>query len=68
MFHGCQRAGLRRVLEPEPCGPDSDADYARIVRSAPIGAFAIAGIATGIVFALWLAFYMTVFLPRGVLS
>jgi hypothetical protein len=28
---------------------------------------AIAGIATGIVFALWAAFYIAVFLPRGIL-
>jgi hypothetical protein len=28
----------------------------------------IAGIATGIVFALWAAFYMAVFLPRGIVQ
>jgi hypothetical protein len=37
-----------------------------IVRSGPSGAIAIAGIATGIVIALWFAFYLFVFLPRSV--
>ena len=37
-----------------------------IVRSGPGGAVAVAGIATAIVLALWLAFYLFVFLPRSV--
>ena len=37
-----------------------------IVRSGPGGAIAVAGIATAIVIALWLAFYLFVFLPRSV--
>ena len=37
-----------------------------IVRSGPGGAVAVAGIATAIVIALWLAFYLLVFLPRSV--
>ncbi len=37
-----------------------------IVRSGPRGAIAVAGIATAIVVALWFAFYLLVFLPRGV--
>ena len=36
-----------------------------IVRSGPRGAIAVAGIATAIVVALWFAFYLLVFLPRG---
>jgi hypothetical protein len=36
-----------------------------IVRSGPRGAVAVAGIATAIVIALWFAFYLLVFLPRG---
>jgi hypothetical protein len=36
-----------------------------IVRSGPNGAIAVAGIATAIVVALWFAFYLLVFLPRG---
>jgi hypothetical protein len=36
-----------------------------IVRSGPGGAVAVAAIATAIVIALWLAFYLFVFLPRS---
>jgi hypothetical protein len=36
-----------------------------IVRSGPRGALAVAGVATAIVVALWFAFYLLVFLPRG---
>jgi hypothetical protein len=35
------------------------------VRSGPLGAVVVAGIATAIVVALWFAFYFMVFLPRG---
>jgi hypothetical protein len=42
-----------------------DARVDRIVRSGPLGAVAVAGIATAIVIALWFAFYFLVFLPRG---
>jgi hypothetical protein len=38
-----------------------------IYRRAPLGALTVAGIATGLVFGLWLAFYLFVFLPRGLL-
>jgi hypothetical protein len=37
----------------------------KIVRSGPLGAVVVAGIATVIVIALWFAFYLMVFLPRG---
>ena len=36
-----------------------------IVSSGPSGALWVAGIATAIVIALWLAFYLMVFVPRG---
>jgi hypothetical protein len=36
-----------------------------IVRSGPRGGVAVAGVATAIVVALWFAFYLLVFLPRG---
>jgi hypothetical protein len=42
-----------------------DARIDEIVRSGPRGAIVIAGIATAIVVALWFAFYVMVFLPRG---
>jgi hypothetical protein len=36
-----------------------------IVRRGPSGAFAVAGIATAIVVAIYFAFYFFVYLPRG---
>jgi hypothetical protein len=42
-----------------------DARVDNIVRSGPLGAVVVAGIATAIVVALWFAFYFLVFLPRG---
>jgi hypothetical protein len=38
------------------------------VAAGPHGALTVAGIATAIVVALWLAFYLFVFLPRGALQ
>jgi hypothetical protein len=48
-----------------PSTESEDARVDKIVRSGPLGAVAVAGIATAIVVALWFAFYFTVFLPRG---
>lgn len=39
----------------------------QIVAAGPHGAIALAGIATAIVVAIWFAFYLFVFLPRGAL-
>ncbi len=36
-----------------------------VVRQGPRGAIALAGIATLVVVALWFAFYLFVFVPRG---
>ena len=49
----------RRTIEA------SDAQVDEIVRRGPAGAFAVAGIATAIVVAIYFAFYFFVFLPRG---
>ena len=43
-----------------------DAQVDAIVRRGPAGAFAVAGVATAIVIALYVAFYVLVYLPRGV--
>jgi hypothetical protein len=42
-----------------------DAEVDGIVRAGPQGAIAVAGVATAIVIALWFAFYLLVFMPRG---
>ena len=39
-----------------------------IVSRGPAGAFAVAGIATAIVVAIYFAFYLFVYLPRGVVQ
>jgi hypothetical protein len=56
------------MIEPEDVGEIDPHRLEEIYRQAPIGAMAIAGVATGIVFALWAAFYVAIFLPRGVLQ
>lgn len=43
----------------------NDAAVREIVRSGPRGAVTLAGIATLIVVAIWLAFYLLVFMPRA---
>jgi hypothetical protein len=48
-----------------PSTESEDARVDTIVRSGPLGAVVVAGIATAIVIALWFAFYFMVFLPRG---
>jgi hypothetical protein len=48
-----------------PSTESEDAKVDKIVRSGPLGAVVVAGIATAIVIALWFAFYFMVFLPRG---
>lgn len=56
------------ILEP----PESDASPAElqqridaIVAQGPGGTFAVAGVAVALVLAMWLAFYLFVFVARG---
>jgi hypothetical protein len=44
---------------------DDDAAVEEIVSQGPSGTFAVAGLATLIVVAIFFAFYFLVFLPRG---
>ena len=44
---------------------DEDRRVEEIVARGPRGAFAVAGVATAIVVALYFAFYLVVYLPRG---
>ena len=44
---------------------DDDAAVEEIVSQGPSGTFAVAGLATFIVVAIFFAFYFLVFLPRG---
>jgi hypothetical protein len=47
-----------------PAGTSEAAEIDRIVQAGPRGAIALAGLSTAIVVALWLAFYIIVFLGR----
>jgi len=53
---------------PESATGALDERIGRIVADGPRGALTLAGIATAIVVALWFAFYLFVFLPRGALQ
>jgi hypothetical protein len=48
--------------------PQDDAAVDAILRSGAIGAIVLAGAATAIVVAIWLVFYLLVFLPRAIAS
>ena len=49
--------------EPDPSGDDRAVD--EIVSRGPSGAFALAGVATAIVVAIYVGFYFLIYLPRG---
>jgi hypothetical protein len=58
---------------PQPAALSLDEDgtplgakeAARALRAGPIGAYVVAGIAVGLLFLGWLAFYFLLFMPRG---
>jgi hypothetical protein len=60
------------MLNSEPIisddDPRRDADVNAILRSGAIGAVVLAGLSTAIVVAIWLVFYLLVFLPRAIAS
>jgi hypothetical protein len=53
---------------PEQTDAAADDRVNRIVAGGPGGALVLAGIATACVVAMWFAFYLFVFLPRGALQ
>jgi hypothetical protein len=56
------------MTSPQPQHPHDDPQAAaveEIVRQGPSGAFAVAGVATAIVVAIFFLFYLLVYLPRG---
>ena len=50
---------------PEKTKRSQDEEVEEIVARGPAGAFAVAGVATAIVVAIYLAFYFFMYLPRG---
>jgi len=54
---------------PHPTGaPVSTEAAAQALARGPIGAFAVAGIAVGVIFIAWLVFYFLLFIPRGAIG
>jgi hypothetical protein len=58
------------MLNSDPPTSPATADQAveDVVAQGPSGAIVLAGIGTACVVAIWLAFYLFVFLPRGALQ
>jgi hypothetical protein len=56
------------MIEPDDADEPDGSALETIYQQAPRGAMLVAGVATGLVFALWFAFYLLVFIPRGFLQ
>jgi hypothetical protein len=56
-----------KAHDPHSVAPPSDDEVELVVAAGPRGAIALAGIATVIVMAIWVAFYFFAFLPRGII-
>ena len=56
---------MTTLQTPQPQNSADDAAVEEIVSRGPAGTFAVAGLATAIVVAIFLAFYFLVYLPRG---
>jgi hypothetical protein len=58
-------------LRPAADSPNRDGtpigvkEAAQALRDGPIGAYVVAGVAVGLLFLGWLAFYFLLFIPRG---
>jgi hypothetical protein len=59
---------MTNIEDPQARNAAEDAAVDEIVGKGPAGTFAVAGLATAIVFAIFFAFYFFVFLPRGVVQ
>jgi hypothetical protein len=60
-------ANVAHDYDPEAEARDQGA-IDEIVRAGPRGTFAVAGVATAIVVAIYLVFYIAAYLPRGVVQ
>ena len=59
----CPNDAMNESISPQQSAEDRKVDD--IVARGPSGAFAVAGVATAIVMALYFIFYFVVYLPRG---
>ena len=55
---------MAKISKPDPPTTE-DRRVDEIVGRGPSGAFAVAGVATAIVMAIYFIFYFVVYLPRG---
>jgi hypothetical protein len=63
------RACVSAAFHPENVAfHGSDEDVQKIVARGPRGAIALAGLTVAILLAIWLAFFVFVFLPRGAIG
>jgi hypothetical protein len=53
------------MSEPQVHPASDDAAVEEILKRGPSGTFAVAGVATAIVVAIFFAFYFFIYLPRG---
>ncbi len=51
--------------EPDQTQADDNAAVHAVLQSGSLGAIVLAGLATAVVVAIWLAFYFMVFIPRA---
>jgi hypothetical protein len=56
------------MAQPASSQDEEDRRVDEIVAQGPRGTFAIAGISTAIVVAIYFIFYLAVYLPRGVIQ
>ena len=54
------------MINSEPPNHETQDDAVARVARTPIGAAALAGLATAVVVAIWLGFYFLVFVPRSI--
>jgi hypothetical protein len=53
------------MLNTDPTDRATDEAVAPVLRAGSRGAMVLAGLATGVVVAIWFAFYFLVFVPRA---
>ena len=52
-------------LPEHVAAPIGAAEAAEALRNGPVGALVVAGVAVGLLFVGWMAFYFLLFMPRG---
>lgn len=58
-------SGRNRPLDNSSISEDEESTLAAAMKIAPRGAYALSGVALGLLIIIWLLIYIFVFLPRG---